>query len=114
MDAEFQDVTRRTHLAAERTWLAWWRTAIAAAIGALAVGGLVPELVDTPWPYIALGSAYAAASVGLFVCGALRQRAVDRALADGGFERLPESWMLAFSAVGALLAAATLVVVLAA
>jgi putative membrane protein len=114
MHAEDLDVTRRTHLAAERTWLAWWRTAIAAAIGALAVGGLVPELVETPWPYVALGCAYAAASVALFVGGALRQRAVDRALSRGGYERLPESWMLGFSAAGALLATATLVVVLAA
>jgi putative membrane protein len=114
VSAEERDVTRRTHLAAERTWLAWWRTAIAAAIGALAVGGLVPELVETPWPYIALGCGYATASVALFVGGALRQRTVDRALEHGGFERLPERWMLAFSAAGALLATATLVVVLAA
>ncbi|MGH2744250.1 MAG: DUF202 domain-containing protein, partial [Thermoleophilaceae bacterium] len=37
------DVTRRTLLAAERTWLAWWRSGIAAATAAVAVGGVVPE-----------------------------------------------------------------------
>jgi uncharacterized membrane protein YidH (DUF202 family) len=35
-----RDVTRRTRLAAERTWLAWWRSGIAP------VGGVVPEQVD--------------------------------------------------------------------
>jgi inner membrane protein YidH len=44
-DPELADVTRRTRLAAERTWLAWWRTGIAASAAALAVGGLVPQLV---------------------------------------------------------------------
>jgi putative membrane protein len=106
------DVTRRTQLAAERTWLAWWRTGIAASVGALAVGGLVPQLVDTTWPYVLLGSAYAVVSVVLFVAGGVRQRAVDRALVEGGYQRLPEGWMLLFSAAGALLALATLLVVL--
>jgi uncharacterized membrane protein YidH (DUF202 family) len=40
------DVTRRTRLAAERTWLAWWRSGIAAATAAVGVGGVVPQLVD--------------------------------------------------------------------
>jgi uncharacterized membrane protein YidH (DUF202 family) len=40
------DVTRRTYLAAERTWLAWWRSGIASATAAVAVGGVVPDLLD--------------------------------------------------------------------
>ncbi|MBA3261818.1 MAG: DUF202 domain-containing protein [Thermoleophilaceae bacterium] len=40
------DVTRRTRLAAERTWLAWWRSGIAAATAAVGVGGVLPSLVD--------------------------------------------------------------------
>jgi uncharacterized membrane protein YidH (DUF202 family) len=36
------DPTRRTWLAAERTWLAWWRSGIAAAAAAIGVGRLVP------------------------------------------------------------------------
>ena len=47
-DGELVDVTRRTRLAAERTWLAWWRSGIAAATAALAVGGLVPQLIEAP------------------------------------------------------------------
>ena len=46
MSESDDDVTRRTRLAAERTWLAWWRSGIAAATAAVGVGGVVPQLVD--------------------------------------------------------------------
>ena len=39
-DAEVADVSRRTRLAAERTWLAWWRSGIAAAFRAGGVAGV--------------------------------------------------------------------------
>jgi uncharacterized membrane protein YidH (DUF202 family) len=49
------DVWQRTSMAAERTWLAWWRTALTATAGALAVGRFAPELLDVaPWPYVVL------------------------------------------------------------
>lgn len=112
-DAEIVDVTRRTRLAAERTWLAWWRSGIAAATAALAVGGLVPQLVEgSGWPYVALGAGYAAASLAMFGLGALRARAVDEALTAGAYSTLPGAWMLLLSAGGAALALGTLVVVL--
>ena len=38
-------VWQRTSMAAERTWLAWWRTALAATAGALGVGRFAPELL---------------------------------------------------------------------
>jgi len=111
-DAEFGDATRRTRLAAERTWLAWWRSGIAAATAALAVGGLVPELVEgAGWPYVALGSGYALAALAMFALGALRARAVDRALAAGAYAKLPVAWAAALSAAGACLAVVTLAVV---
>jgi putative membrane protein len=111
-DAEVADPTRRTRLAAERTWLAWWRSGIAAATAALAVGGLVPELVEgTGWPYVALGSGYALAAFAMFGLGALRKRAVDRALDAGEYATLPQAWAVALSAGGGCLALATLVVV---
>jgi putative membrane protein len=112
-DGEVVDVTRRTRLAAERTWLAWWRTGIAAATAALAVGGLVPQLVEgTSWPYVVLGAGYAIASLAMFSLGALRARRVEQALSTGVYATLPGAWMLALSAGGALLAVATLLVVL--
>jgi uncharacterized membrane protein YidH (DUF202 family) len=58
------------------TWLAWWRTALAATVGALGVGRLAPELLDVPaWPYVLLGCGYASLAVGLLIVGAQRQRA---------------------------------------
>jgi inner membrane protein YidH len=111
-DPEVADVTRRTRLAAERTWLAWWRSGIAAATAALAVGGLVPELVEgAGWPYVALGTGYALAALAMFALGALRKRAVDLALDQGRYAHLPLSWAVALSAGGVGLAAATLLVV---
>src|SRR4029453_11925344 len=79
------DQARRTSMAAERTWLAWWRSALAASAGALAVGRLAPELLDVaPWPYVLLGCGYAALAVGLLLVGAQRQRQLERALWTGG------------------------------
>ena len=79
-----RDPSRRTMLAAERTWLAWWRSAIAAAAAAIAVGGVVPELVeDNRTAYIVLGAGYAVLALVTFVSGALRQVRVERALERG-------------------------------
>jgi putative membrane protein len=112
-DAEIADVTRRTRLAAERTWLAWWRTGIAATTASIAVGGLVPQLVEgTGWPYILLGVGYALLAVSMFVAGELRKRAVDEALDEGRYAPLPAMWTMALSCAGGALAVATLLVVL--
>ena len=48
----------------------------------------------------------------MFGLGALRARAVDRALADGAYATLPDEWVLLLSAGGAALALGTLLVVL--
>jgi uncharacterized membrane protein YidH (DUF202 family) len=52
------DQERRTGMAAERTWLAWWRTGLAATVGALGVGRLAPNLLHAAaWPYVLLDAA---------------------------------------------------------
>jgi uncharacterized membrane protein YidH (DUF202 family) len=82
------DQTRRTSMAVERTWLAWWRTALGASAGALAVGRFAPELLDVAaWPYILLGCGYASLAVGLLIVGAQRQRKLEHALRTGGHVR---------------------------
>ena len=108
------DQARRTSMAAERTWLAWWRTALAASAGALAVGRLAPEVLHVaPWPYIVLGCGYAALAIGLLLSGAQRQRDLERAMRSGDHVPLPFRIVLLFTAGGVLLALMTVVLVIA-
>src|SRR4051812_34237579 len=108
------DQARRTSMAAERTWLAWWRTALAATAGALAVGRLAPEVLDVaPWPYVVLGCGYAGLAVGLLVTGAQRQRDLEHALRTGGHVPLRFRTVGVFTAGGVLLAFLTVVLVVA-
>jgi uncharacterized membrane protein YidH (DUF202 family) len=110
--AELQQV-RRTSLAAERTWLAWWRTALTASAGALGVGRLAPELLDVaPWPYIVLGTCYGLLAVGLLAAGAARQREVERVHLEGGHAPLPFALVAVFTGGGILLAVTTVVLVI--
>jgi putative membrane protein len=105
---------RRTSMAAERTWLAWWRTALGASAGALGVGRLAPELLDVaPWPYVLLGCGYASLAVGLLIAGAVRQRDLERALRTGGHVPLRFRTVGLFTAGGVVLALATVVLVIA-
>ena len=108
------DATRRTRLANERTYLAWWRTGLAALAVSLAAGRLVPELSrGANWPYEVIGVAFALVGIALVGYGYVRQDAVDRALARGDYAPLPGRIALAFACLGTLLGIATLVVVLA-
>ncbi len=107
-----EDVTRRTLLAAERTWLAWWRTGIAAAGVSVAVGGVVPELVGGHrLPYIVLGAGYALLALVIFVGAGRRQLDVEAALARGGFAAIGRQWVYGLSSAAALLALGTLAVI---
>src|ERR1700742_2480293 len=85
------DATRRTRLASERTELAWWRTGLTAMAVAYAVGRVVPELEDrtTRWPDVAGGSAFAIYGVAVMLYASYRNRAVQRALAEGKFPEQP-------------------------
>ena len=113
-DPEDVDVTRRTHLAAERTWLAWWRSGIAAATAAVGVGGVVPELVGGDrTPYVVLWSGYALLAAAVFVGAASRQREVDAALTRGDYVGVRQGWIIALTVVGAALALGTLATIIA-
>jgi uncharacterized membrane protein YidH (DUF202 family) len=101
-------------MAAERTWLAWWRTALGATAGALAVGRFAPKLLDVaPWPYILLGCGYAALAVGLAIVGAQRQRQLEHALRTGGHAPLSFRTVALFTVAGVALALLTVVLVIA-
>jgi putative membrane protein len=108
------DQARRTSMAAERTWLAWWRTALGASAGALAVGRLAPELIEVaPWPYVVLGCGYASVAIGLLITGAQRQRELERALRTGGHVPLRFRTVGLFTVGGVALAVMTVVLVIA-
>jgi putative membrane protein len=108
------DQERRTSMAAERTWLAWWRTALAASAGALAVGRLAPELLDVAaWPYVVLGCGYAGLAIGLLLIGAQRQRELERALRTGAHVPLRFRVVAVFTAGAVALALITVVLVIA-
>ena len=108
------DQARRTSMAAERTWLAWWRSALAASVGALGVGRLAPELLHVAaWPYVLLGVGYAALAVGLLLSGAQRQRDLEHALRTGGHVPLRFRTVGIFTVGGIALAILTVVLVIA-
>jgi inner membrane protein YidH len=108
------DQARRTSMAAERTWLAWWRSALAASAGALAVGRFAPELLSVaPWPYIVLGCSYAGLAIGLLIVGAQRQRELEHALRTGAHHPLSFRTVGVFTAGGVVLALMTVVLVIA-
>lgn len=114
MNENESEAPRRTHLAAERTWLAWWRTGLAAAAGAIGIGRVIPELISgSTWPYVVLGTGYGALGFALMVAAAVRQRRVRAALRRGEFEELSDRWVLAFTVAGMVLTAFTVVLVVA-
>jgi putative membrane protein len=103
---------RRTWLAAERTFLAWWRTGLAAAVAALGVGRVLPDVVDGPvWPFVVLGLGYGVVAAGVFVAGARREREIEAGLSGQPFRPLGRRLSVALSAAGILLSFATLVVI---
>jgi uncharacterized membrane protein YidH (DUF202 family) len=98
------DATRRTRLANERTFLAWWRTALATEGLALAAGKVVPEVIDAPgWPYVVLGLLLSVLGAAMAMCGWWRHSTVEHAL-QGGEEASPPGWLIAV--LGALLGVA--------
>jgi putative membrane protein len=106
------DATRRTSLAAERTWLAWWRTGLGAAAVAVGVGRLLPGLTGgSHWPLRLLGLGYGALAVAVLVIGGVRQNRVATALRRGSYEQLSPRMVLWLTATAVALALATLAVV---
>jgi putative membrane protein len=105
---------RRTYLAAERTYLAWLRTGLAAIGIALAVGRLIPALIDaSQTAFAVLGIGYGLLGVFLIVYAAVSARRVRQALEED--RALPSDWaaMLVTTAGALVLAAITMVMLVA-
>jgi putative membrane protein len=109
---EDEDAIRRTRLANERTYLAWWRGGLTAIAVALGVGALLPELSEgRRWPFVVLGIGFALLAVIFIAHGVQRFRAVERALARGGFAPLDLRVATVLAALGVALAVLTIVAV---
>ncbi len=109
---EAGDATRRTRLANERTYLAWWRTGLTAFAVSLGAGRLVPALTDdSQWPYIVVGIGFALLGVAFVGYGYRRMRAVDTAIARGEFASPDDRFIGLPAAVGVVLGFALLAIV---
>jgi putative membrane protein len=98
------DASRRTRLANERTYLAWWRTGLATMAVAIGVGRLLPAVTkgDT-WPYAALGVAFAALGVILIAYGFKRLREVEQNISQGSYAPPGDRMMFFITAAGVVL-----------
>ena len=113
MSSETEDVLRRTRLASERTYLAWWRSGLTSLAVSLGAGKLAPAVSGGPeWPYELVGLAFAILGVAACWYGYVRQRAVEAALRRGEFEPLSDSVALVLAAAAGLLGIATALIVL--
>jgi putative membrane protein len=106
------DATRRTRLANERTYLAWWRTGLTAFAVSVGAGQVVPALTDTGrWPYVAVGIGFALLGLAFIAYGFRRMREVDAAIARGEYERPDERLMGFLAAAGVILGLALIAIV---
>jgi len=114
-EAEFRrdSAPRRTLLAAERTYLAWLRTGLGAIAVSVAVGRVAPALVGgSNLAYALLGAGYSVLGIFFIVYALVRARRLDAALAADAPVTL-DWWALAItSAMGIVLAVATIAMVL--
>jgi putative membrane protein len=110
---EAGDATRRTRLANERTYLAWWRTGLTAFAVSIGSGKLVPALTSgTTWPYTAIGIGFAAVGVFCSAYAFWRYREVEEAISRGEFAQPAERLVAVLSGLGAAIGALLVVVLL--
>jgi len=106
-----QDATRRTRLANERTYLAWWRTGLTSLAVSLAAGKVVPQLskAHSTWPYQVIGAGFAVIGIACIGYGLRRERQVENALMRGDFVPPDRAWTLAMTVGGVTLGVFTLI-----
>jgi putative membrane protein len=106
------DAVRRTRLANERTYLAWLRTGVTCLAAGLAVGRVLPELIDdATWAYAAIGAGWAVVGMALIGYGLRRERQVAAAIERGEFAPLEGAAVTALTGAAFVLGTATLALV---
>jgi putative membrane protein len=109
-----EDATRRTHLANERTFLAWWRTGLTALAAGIALGRVVPELSSkTKALDLAGGVVFALLGVAFLVYGTYREKVVRAAVSRGEFVHPDWRVIVGFAVVGVGLGALVVALILA-
>ena len=110
--ADAHDATRRTRLANERTYLAWWRTGLTALAVSFGAGKLLPELSHgANWPFELVGIAFAVVGIVFMTYGYVRHKAVETALDRGDYAGLADRAAILLAVAGGLLGLATIVLV---
>lgn len=109
-----RDFSRRTLLANERTYLAWWRTGLTTLTVSIACARVVPELADSHvrWPYTVLGVIFALLGAVCMAYAERRRRAVLAAVHRGTFVDADPRITMALSTIGAVLGLATVALIL--
>ena len=110
-----RDYTRRTLLASERTFLAWWRTGLTSIAAGLAAAQLVPELADSSagWAYTTLGALLTIVGTTCILYGEHRRVIVSRAIREGEFIEAGAPVTSLVTAIGALVGIGLLILILA-
>jgi putative membrane protein len=107
------DASRRTHLANERTYLAWWRCGLTCLAVGLGAGKLLPSLDhESRLPYTLLGAGFALLGIAFIGFAFVRQRRVSEAVRRGEFEHLDDRLLAVFTLTGMLLGLFLFVLVL--
>ena len=106
------DAVRRTRLANERTYLAWYRTGLTSLAVGVGIGRVLPEVSDSASRAFELvGAGYALLGIGFIAAGFYRARAVEEAVDEGGYAGFSASLSLALVVAGVVLGVATFLLV---
>ena len=109
---EAGDATRRTRLANERTYLAWWRTGLTSLAVGLGAGKLVPGITDNDsWGYQVVGAGFALLGMACIGYAFRRQAAVEEAIESGRFAPPDARITLGLTVAGLVLGLATVLLI---
>jgi putative membrane protein len=106
---EAEDATRRTRLANERTYLAWWRTGLTSLAVGVGIGKIAAEIAGgSNWPYVAVGALFTVLGLAFVAYGFWRLREVEAALSRGEFAPPDDRLIALLTFAGVLLGLVTL------
>lgn len=109
---EAGDATRRTRLANERTYLAWWRTGLTSLAVGLGAGRIAPALTSgAAWPYAVAGATFAVLGLLFIAYAFVRYHEVERAIARGEFAHPHDIVLAVLAVIGVVLAIVVLAIV---